>query len=484
MGDVPLVPAAPRIAGVDRSGVASIPTSKKGNKVSGFAAVLAVHQALLDGRLSPISGYDLIVSGGPLFGHGALGEDHVFPAMAENGARIGTQAMMDAMAGAGIKPHKLNAAVFGAAAILEILHPDAAVMDEYGPFGKVTTAHVAGKVAAETAGLPETLHVWITGQEYSTAQLIGDLGLILKDIGGPSVIGIMQVDEMIGVFSEDISGHAGPVNPPLGHVGTDAVIAMKCFLHDDAATTESVAEDLRKRRDENLFDPEMSMLAMNIVAKKAAQLQSGPVTNAMIVASEPIRAKALYRRAAAAYDDLSAGKELAEVVRGFDEERKRKVEKKVSAFFSDKLGKEVNLRVTHIGPAARRTNKFAKEWYAFDAHLDIEITVDGELTRLERMSDRILPSLALEGEKSEYVDVAWAIPYAVPLVSELMFSSAILINVTIPAAVSVALELHSPEEAGSIAQRAAFITSAIPSSNINAEAAARMTKIVMEAEIV
>lgn len=482
-GNRKLGASARMIAGVDRSGVAAIPTSKKNNKVSGFAAVLAVHQALMDGSLSPVSGYDLIVSGGPLIGHSSLGEDHIFPVMAENGARIGTQAMMDAMAGAGMKPHKLNAAVFGAAAILEIIHPDAAVTDEYGPFGKVTTAYVAGKVAAETAGLPETLHVWITGQEYSTAQLIGDLGLILKDIGGPSVIGIMAVDEMIGLFSEDISGHAGPVNPPLGHISTDAVIAMKCFLEDTESTTESVAEALRKRRDENLFDPEMSMLAMNIVAKKAAQLQGGPVSNAMIVASEPIQAKALYRRAAMAFDELTAGKDLAAVVRALDEERKEKVENNISAFFTKNLGKDVSVRLTHIGPGARRKNKLAAAWYAFDAHFDVEITVDGETTRLERLADQILPSLALQGEQSEYADIAWAVPMAVPLVSELMFSSAIVINVTVPAAVAAAMDLHSAEEAGTIAQTAAFITSGIPGSNTNAAAAARMAKIVMDAQI-
>ena len=242
-GNRKLGASARMLAGVDRSGVAAIPTSKKNNKVSGFAAVMAVHQAMMEGKLSPVSGYDMAVSGGPLIGHSRLGEDIIFPAMAVNGARIGTQAMMDCMAGAGIKPQALNAAVFGAAAILEIIHPDADIAEEYGPHGKVTTAFLAGKTAAETAGLPEKLTVRITGQEYQTGQVIGDLGLILKDIGGPSVIGIMAMDEIMGVFAEGIAGSsAGPVNPPLGHVCTDAVIAMKCLLEPDA-TPESVAVD-------------------------------------------------------------------------------------------------------------------------------------------------------------------------------------------------------------------------------------------------
>lgn len=474
-GNRKLGASARLIAGVDRCGVAAIPTSKKNNKVSGFAAVMAIHQAMMEGRLSPVSGYDLAVSGGPLIGHGRLGEDIIFPAMAVNGARIGTQAMMDCMAGAGMKPQALNAAVFGAAAILEIIHPDADIAEEYGPHGKVTSAFLAGKTAAETAGLPAELTVRITGQKYVTGQVIGDLGLILKDIGGPTVIGIMAVDEIMGVFEEGIAGSsAGPVNPPLGHVCSDAVIAMKCLL-EDGATPESVSTALRQRRYDFAFDPETSMIAMNIVAKKAAQLRSGPVTNALLLASEPVRAQALYRRAARAYDALSAGQDLASVVRELDGARQALVEERVSAFLSRMTGKSVQVRLTHIGPGARRTSKLANEWFAFDAHIDAELTVDGETTVLERYSDRIIPDVAL-GKRP---DLAWAVPMVVPLASEVLLASNVIINVTVPAAVAAAMGLLSPEEAGVVAQRAGFISSGIPGSNVNAEAAARVALQVM-----
>lgn len=478
-GNRKLGASARMIAGVDRCGVAAIPTSKKNNKVSGFPAVMAVYKAMEEGKLSPVNGYDLIVSGGPLIGHGALGEDHIFPAMADKGARIATKAMMDAFAGGGMKPHLFNCAVFGAAAILEILHPDAAVADEYGPYGKITTTYVAGKAAAETVGLPETLHVLITGQEYSTAQLIGDLGLILKDIGGPSVIGIMAVDEMMGIFAENFAGHAGPVNPPLGHIATDAVLAMKLLL-EEGATQDSVSADLRKRREDFLFDPEISMISMNIVAKKAAQFRRGPVTNSMILSSEPVVAKSLYRRAAKAYDDFKAGKELGQIVRELDDERKHKVEKNIGAFFSKRMNKEVSLSLTHIGPGARRTNKLAKDWMAFDTHLDVEVTVDGVTTKLERLSDRILPDLAF-GKQTE---LAWAVPLAVPLVSELMFSSAVLMNVTVPVAVAAAMGRMEPGEAAKVAQKAGYITSGIPGGDVNAELVGRQARIFMGVQVV
>ena len=126
-GNRKLGATARMLAGVDRSGVAAIPTAKMNNKISAFPAVLAINKAMLEGTLSTLDGRNvpMNVGGGPLYGHSALGEDYVWPELAVNGARIGTQAMLDAMAGAVMVPHPFTAAVLGAAAILEIIHPDA-----------------------------------------------------------------------------------------------------------------------------------------------------------------------------------------------------------------------------------------------------------------------------------------------------------------------------------------------------------------------
>ncbi|WP_269848652.1 hypothetical protein [Methanosarcina horonobensis] len=51
-----------------------------------------------------------------------------------NAARIGTEAMMQAYWGAGISASPIISAVLGAAAALEIVHPDAFVGEEYGGF--------------------------------------------------------------------------------------------------------------------------------------------------------------------------------------------------------------------------------------------------------------------------------------------------------------------------------------------------------------
>lgn len=275
-----------------------------------------------------------------MYGHSTLGEDIIFPKMAENGARIGTEAMLKAMAGAGIHPHPFTAALYGAAAILEITD----VADEYGPYGKVTSAFVAGLSAAKTAGLPESVHVRISGREIQTGKLIGDLALIIKDIGGPTVIGMMAFDEMMAVFEEGLAGaSAGPVNPPLGHIGGDAVLAFLLMLEDDA-TQESVATAIAKRRLDFDFDPEVALVSLNIVARKAMQVRNGPITDILLKASEPTKAKALYTRTAKAYDMLSAGQSLADVVTALDDERQAKMEQAVAKHFSEAMGKDISMR--------------------------------------------------------------------------------------------------------------------------------------------
>jgi hypothetical protein len=476
-GNRKLGATARMIAGVDRCGVAAVPTGKMNNKISGFPAVLALNQALLEGRLSPISGGAVPqnVGGGPLYGHSALGEDIIFPAMAENGARIATQAMLAALAGAGMPPHPFTAALFGAAAILEIVHPDADVADEYGPYGKVTSAFVAGKAAAETAGLPEALHVRITGEELPTGRVIGDLGLILKDIGGPTVIGMMALDEIMAVFQEGIAGFSGgPLNPPLGHVCADAVVALKALL-EEGATQESVAAALVAQRDTGSIDPEVALIAMNTVARKATQIRSGPVTETLILASEPTRAAALYRRAAKAYDDLADGKSLAEVVRELDEERQATVEARASAMFSGMLGKDVKVHVTRLAPGARRSSPLAAKWLAFDAHVDAEVTVDGETTVLEGFVHEIVPAVA----RGEREDVAWAVPLVAAVADELYLAANTIVNVTVPAAVAAAIGLMEPAEAAEAAERAAYVTAGIPGAKARAESAAAVAKQVM-----
>jgi hypothetical protein len=473
-GNRKLGASARMIAGVDRCGVAAIPTGKKNNKISGFPAVQAVYRAMTEGKLSPVSGRNvpLGVGGGPIYGHSTLGEDIVFPAMAETGARIGTQAMLDALAGAGMPSAGFTAALFGAAAILEIIHPDADVREDYGPYGKVTSAFVAGSAAARTAGLPETLHVRLTGDAIATGKLIGDLGLILKDVGGPTVIGMMALDECMQVFEE----LARFSDPPLGHLCADAVVAFKALLQE-GATPRSVAAALLHARLESSIDPDTTVLSMNTVARKAQQVRRGPVSETLLLASEPGRMDALYRRAVAAYEALTAGKPLDEIVQQLDRERQATVEQRVSARMSKQLGKNMQVRLTRVAAGARRDSKMARRWLAFDADIDAQITVDGVTTELPGFVHDLVPKVA----RGERADLAWAITPVAYVVGELLVAGNSIVNVTVPTAMAAVLGLHTPAEAAEIAERAAYVSAGIPGAKARAESAATLARDIAAA---
>lgn len=474
-GNRKLGASARMIAGVDRCGVASIPTGKKNNKISGFPAVQAIYAAMQRGELSPVSGRDVPtgVGGGPILGHSTLGEDIVFPAMAENGARIGTQAMLDALAGAGMPAAGLTAALFGAAAILEIIHPDADVADRYGPYGKVTTAFVAGREAARVAGLPDTLHYRLTGEAVATGKVIGDLGLILKDVGGPTVIGMMAFDEILQVFEE----FARFADPPLGHLCADAVVVFNALLAPEA-TSASVASRLAEARTGSSMDPDTTMAAMNIVAQKARQVRRGPVSDTLVLASEPRFTKALLRRAAFAFDRLSGGGSVADVVRALDDERLATIQARLSERQTRLQGRPVEIRLTQVKPGARRDSKMARRWLAFDPDIDVEVTVDGETTRLEGFVHRVVPDV-VAGQRRE---LAPLVSLAAPAVGEILVAGNVIVNVTVPAAMAAALGLFEPGAAADAAVAAAYVTAGIPGAKARAENAAAMAARIAAAQ--
>lgn len=468
-GNRKLGASARMIAGADRCGVAAIPTGKKNNKISGFPAVQAVYAAMQRGELSPVSGRDVPVGvgGGPIYGHSTLGEDIVFPAMAENGARVGTQAMLDALAGAGMPVAGLTAALFGAAAILEIIHPDADVADQYGPYGKVTTAFVAGQAAARTAGLPETLRFRLTGETIPTGRVIGDLGLILKDVGGPTVIGMMAFDEMLQIFEE----FARYTDPPLGHLCADAVVAFRALVMPEADPA-TVAARLAEARLATSIDPDTTMTAMNIVARKARQVRRGPVSDALVAASEPRRTQALLRRAVYAHERLTAGDALADVVRALDDERLATLQARLSARHARALGKPVDVRITRVRAGARRDSKMARRWLAFDPDIDVEITVDGATTRFEGFVHRVVPDV-VTGKRQ---DLAPLVSLVAPAVGEILVAGNVIINVTVPAAMAAALGLLDPEAAAEAAVTGAYLSAGIPGAKARAENAAAMAR--------
>ncbi len=223
-------------AGAPRTSAIALTTGKFTHKIPAFPAYLAVYTELMDKKLTRVDGSVLppFIAGGAIYGHSALGEDYNIPELARNAAKVGTDAMIRSMHGAGITAYPLWPALIGAAVSLEMVHPDAALGEEFGAFGEVDTAYLAGKGAIEAAGLPVKIHVRGTHEEYDTARVVGDFGLILKDIGGPSVIASMALEEIFAGFEESaIIGagfSGGPVNPPLGHVCGDTMPAIRLLI--------------------------------------------------------------------------------------------------------------------------------------------------------------------------------------------------------------------------------------------------------------
>jgi hypothetical protein len=459
-------------AGVDRCGVAAIPTPKWGNKASGFPAVQAIYQAMTAGQLTEVDGRKLPLGVGAFFvGHSSLGEDFAFPQICKNASRIGTQAMMDAMAGAAMRPDPLIAALFGAAATLEIVHPDASTPLPDGT--STNTSYLVGASAAQTAGLPKELHWEVTGEKCDTARIIGDLGLVLKDSGGVTIPGMLAFKDCLGIFREAASAFR-PTSPPLGHIAAEAVLVMKALLSwkfDTQRVGDAIVELENKR-----VDKEMAIVGLNTVVRKAEQVRRGPINTLLIKATDPIRTKALYRRALKTYEELEAGRSLAEIIRGFDLERKQAVEKGSSALLSKLMGKEVAVEITKVGSLGRKKEKWGRFW-VLDMEVDVKVTIDGQSTLIQGVGHEAVPKATIKGDSKL---AALLLPACLPVL-EISLAGHTVINATVPAAVAAVMGKVRASDAGRIAEEAAFISAGVPGVKSRSEEVASRAILIAKA---
>lgn len=470
------------IAGADRTGVISVPTPKSNNKVSGFAAVQAIYRAMEEGKLTRIDGRKLPlgVAGGPLYGHNTLGEDIGFPEVAMNAAKIGTEAMMKAYWGAGVSASPIISAILGTAASLEIVHPDAFVGAEYGGFFDVNSAYLAGKAACEVAGIPEKLHMRGTGEEYDSARLVGDLGVIIKDIGAPTVVGMMSFGEMLCAFQESVQIGAGfsggPIMPPLGHMTADCIIALRALIKCET-DVEKAADIIAEVKKNEWLDPEIAAVALNTISRKTEQVRRGPVTRTMILGTDGVRSAAIFRRAQKTYDSLKAGKTVEEVVREIDAERKATVETRAAAMLGAMTGHELKIEIKKMVGGARRDHPFTNSYYGFDTDADVDVTVDGKKFELKGLGQTVIPD-AIFNDKQDILEV---IPLAAIPVSELQLSGHSIINITVPAAVAAAMKVVDPKEAAKLAEKGGKAgTAAIPGAREKAFDVAKLAVRIMD----
>lgn len=468
-------------AGNSRGGVQAIPSPKMTNKISGFAAVKALYDAMERGDLVRVDGADVpaFVAGGALYGHSALGEDYTYVDLATKGTQVAVEGMMKAYRGVGLLPSPFVSACLGAAAVLEIVNPDGMIADEYGEYFVVDTGYAVGKGAAQAAGLPEKLHMRGTGAEFDTARLIGDIGLILKDIGAPTVVGMIAWIEMMAAFQEapmiGVGFSGGPVNVPLGHLNADGIVAMQLVL-EHRGDLEKAADAIKVVKDTQWLDGELAAVSINTVAHKAEQIRRGPITRALILATESTRVMAIYRRAVETYEGLKAGRTLQEIIAELELRRQRKVEANASAAFSGMFGQQIQIRFTKLAGGARRTHPFAQKFWGFDADVDAEVSINGSTFTLEGLSHKVVPDAVLN-KKSE---LSFPITLAAAAVQELMYVGHSVINMVVPAAVAAAMGIMGWKEAGSKAEEYAVSTRAIPGGKEKAREVARLAVRMME----
>jgi hypothetical protein len=464
-GNRKLGASARMIAGAEKGGVLLIPATKSTNKITAFPAVHAIYHAAMEGNLTKVKGEDLPLLG-PMYGHGSLAQDYVFPEICENAARIGTEAMVKAQSNVGMKPNMIISAILGTAATMEILHPDADFeVQRDGKWVKTDTSEMTGRCASHTINLPDKLHFKGTGEELDSARLVGDLGLMFKDIGTPSIVGMLQFAEILasveelGNFGAGVSG--GPICAAMPHqIGADCVIALRVLSQTKSPNKAIEAVRVNK---EKFLDPETAMIAANTMARKAHGFYPGPVTEAIIKATEKVTHDAIERRVQQSYELLKTGHSISDVVKVFEDTRKKTVEDSASAMFSGMLGKDVKIKIKKMEAGARLPPNL-NEYYGFDLNADVEVTIDKQVMLLRGLSHNIIPDIVIRGNK-EYAGV---LPLAAIPVIELMMSAHTIVNITVPCAVACAMKLADPESAASEAEKAAYITAAIPGTRSRA----------------
>jgi len=464
-------------AGIPSGRVSSIPTEKQNNKISGFAATLAIYQALDKEHLAPYDSEILpLGAGGPIIGHSAIGEDHLFPKLGQKLAKIGTKAMIKTYLSVGMRPNKWFSALFGTAAALEIIHPDAYVGEEFGQFMATRTPEIIAEAAVEISDLPEVIHIRGTNEELKTARVLGDLAIILKDSGTPTVVGMIMFSELCSIIQEGASIGAGrsggPLVIPLHHWVTSPTLAL--YLLGKGAEPNEIISVIKKTMDQ-YFLKDDATVATNILARKAESIENGPLTETIYRATEPGLTNALSKRAIYAYNQMKKGKTLEGLLEDVQKSHIETVADAVAEGMSNRLNKKIEyIKFTKIRPGSgRRTHKFAQRHFAFDAYIDVEVKIDDKIYELKNVLAKAAPEALLKSDK-ETLDAISAVALAI---IELLCSGACSMDVVVCACMAAAMGMDS-EAAAEKALVVANVIIALPAPSL--KKATQLASDIME----
>tara|TARA_B100002003_G_scaffold248847_1_gene283596 strand:- start:4010 stop:5785 length:1776 start_codon:yes stop_codon:yes gene_type:complete len=464
-------------AGIPSGRVSSIPTEKQNNKISGFAATLAIYQALDKEHLAPYDSEILpLGAGGPIIGHSAIGEDHLFPKLGQKLAKIGTKAMIKTYLSVGMRPNKWFSALFGTAAALEIIHPDAYVGEEFGQFMVTRTPEIIAEAAVEISDLPEVIHIRGTNEELKTARVLGDLAIILKDSGTPTVVGMIMFSELCSIIQEGASIGAGrsggPLVIPLHHWVTSPTLAL--YLLGKGAEPNEIISVIKKTMDQ-YFLKDDATVATNILARKTESIENGPLTETIYRATEPGLTNALSKRAIYAYNQMKKGKTLEGLLEDVQKSHIETVADAVAEGMSNRLNKKIEyIKFTKIRPGSgRRTHKFAQRHFAFDAYIDVEVKIDDKIYELKNVLAKAAPEALLKSDK-ETLDAISAVALAI---IELLCSGACSMDVVVCACMAAAMGMDS-EAAAEKALAVANVIIALPAPSL--KKATQLASDIME----
>jgi hypothetical protein len=453
-------------AGIPSGRVSSIPTEKQNNKISGFAATLAIYQALDQEHLAPYdSSFLPLGAGGPIIGHSAIGEDHLFPKLGKKLATIGTKAMMKAYVSAGMKPNKWFSALFGTTAALEIIHPDAYVGEEFGSFLVTRTPETTAQAAVEEAALPERIHIRGTGEELLTAKVIGDLAIILKDSGTPTVVGMIMFAELCSIIQEGAAIGAGrsggPLVIPLHHWVTSPTLAL--YLLGKGASQDEIVSTINRTMDMH-FQRDQAIAATNVLARKADAVERGPLTDAILRATEPGFTNAVAKRSLFAYQEMKAGKSLQNLLQTIQRRHIDSLADSVAKAMSKRLNRDIeHIRFREVRPGSgRRCHSFAQRHFAFDAYVHVEVKIDGKVYDLENVLAKAAPEALMQTDQ-ETIDAISAVS---PAIIDLLCSGASALDVAVCACMAAAMGMD-PKAAAEEAAAAANVLLALPAPTLS-----------------